>query len=150
MKNDSIKEAIQKAFRDTMISLAALTFNGQAIAPVVEYDNQVVAPPDRSADPANTVFVRFTIKMGSTSQKTFGTTGSRTFRKMGIAIAQVRTPGGIGTGLTDFVVAKIETDFAGVTRYGVVFHAADPQPGRVDRENWLENVNLPFFADRIA
>jgi hypothetical protein len=108
---------------------------------VVIYDNAPFTDSDVR-------WVRFTIKTGDTTQRTIG--AQKTYRTIGIAIAQIFVPVDQGDRDALQLADTITAAFRSVTDQGVRYQTPSTKNvGRTDQW-WQVNVTCPFFADEIG
>jgi len=110
----------------------------------VQYDNQDLAKPE------NVTWCRLTIKEGDTFQASIGGATGNTDRTVGVMIAQVFSPVGIGDKAARVMADLIKAAFRRVTYTGVKFLTPSVKSiGRVESE-WQVNVICPFRFDNFA
>ena len=109
-----------------------------------QYDNHAFDNPD------NKLWCRLTINFGDSSQKSFGNTGNRRFRNIGVVTAQLFGPLGVGDKTISETAVAIKAAFRGVSDSSVVYRT--PSIKRIGRvgSKWQINVNCPFYADDIG
>lgn len=143
MLHDVLQSAVGKAFSECVAGLAAFGSTTLNNTPV-SYESVAFTKP------VGAHWLRLTTRPGEARQKSMGKIGDRRFRTAGVALVEVYTPFGAGTGLSDDLAGKIQNHFSGVTIYGVVYSAVLVGPGRQEGSEWRVLLTMPFRADRLA
>ena len=113
------------------------------------FDNQV-----ETTVPAEERWCRFAVQLGLQQQVTTGGPGTRRFRTVGVALAQLFEPIGQGDGSQLEIVAAIQDAFRNVSLPGLPHITFDPpyvSAPPVREDSWWQCVvAIPFRADEFA
>ena len=104
-----------------------------------------VAIPNGGAftPPTDAPWIRLTILETVSRQHTMGKAGSRQFERSDLLIAQVFTPKGTGTKVSDALIQELRDIFEGAEDQGVIFYDTQQLQG-ADANYYQINLNVKF------